>query len=188
MRPVEGPTSGPAVYYEVMEEDGKTLVRSAYRPGMESVVMGMEVPEPYRQRARRVRWRWRVRDFPAGGDECRGGKADSAAAVNVVWKRGLRWYILKYVWSTEAPRGVTCDERRTVTLSRDTVVLERNGERGQWHLEIVDLRRAFLDHFARGDTSIEVPELVGIGLASDGDQTHSASGADFAELELELGP
>jgi hypothetical protein len=40
-RPAEGPTSGPAVYYEVVEDPIGPLLRSDYRPGMETVTMGI---------------------------------------------------------------------------------------------------------------------------------------------------
>jgi hypothetical protein len=42
--------------------------------------------------------------MPRGGNECRGGFADSAASVYVSFKRGLRWYTLKYIWSPDTPR------------------------------------------------------------------------------------
>ena len=74
--PVEGPTSGPAVYYRVVDEPGGPFLRGSYRPGLESVTMGTEVPEALRQRARRLRWRWRAQAFPNHGDECRPGSGD----------------------------------------------------------------------------------------------------------------
>ena len=183
-RPVEGPSSGPEVYYEVLEEDGRLLLRGDYRVGLESVALGAEVPEELRRRALLVRWRWRVRSFPAGGDECRPGKGDSAASFNLAFKRGLKWYVIKYVWTTDGPLGATCDRRRSLTLNRDTVVLARGGEVDTWRTEIINVRRAFREHFARGDGEAETPDLVGVGLASDGDQTRSAAGADWAGLEI----
>jgi hypothetical protein len=36
-----------------------------------------------------------------------------------------------------------------------------------------------------GDANADVPDLFGIGLMSDGDQTDSVSSADFAEFTLE---
>lgn len=184
-RPVEGPSSGPAVYYSVISEpaDG-TFLRGSYHPGLETVTMGVEVPESVRRSARRLRWRWRARAFPAQGNECRPGKGDSAASVVAAWKRGLKWYILKYVWSSVAPLGAVCDGKRTLLLARDTIVLESGGSADAWRTEVVDLRRAFLAHFAKGDPTADVPDLVGIGVMTDGDQTHSESGADWGGFEL----
>jgi hypothetical protein len=182
-RPVEGPDSGSAVYYEVVEEDDSTMLRGNYRPEMETVVMGVEIPEPLRG-VRRLKWRWRVRAFPDGGDECR-GPGDSAASVNVAFKRGLRWYVLKYVWSPKAPLGAVCDRKRRLLLVRDTIVLESGGKPETWLTEVVDIRQAFIDHFANGDPRADVPDLVGIGVMTDGDQTRSSSGADWADFEIQ---
>ena len=183
-RSVEGPSSGPDVYYEVVEEDGATMLRGSYRPGLDTVVMGVEVPDSLRERVRRLRWRWRARAFPNGGDECR-GPGDSAASVNVAFKRGFRWYILKYVWSPLAPLGAVCDRKRTLLLVRDTIVLESGGAPGTWRTEVVDVRQAFIDHFAKGNPHADVPDLVGIGVMTDGDQTRSSSGADWAGFEIQ---
>jgi Protein of unknown function (DUF3047) len=146
--------------------------------------MGFEIPDHLRQKARRVRWSWRARAFPEGGDECRAGRGDSAASVSLAFKRGLKWYVLKYVWSSVAPLGSVCDRKRTLLLARDTIVLESGGATGVWLHEAVDVRKAFLDHFAGGNPRAEVPDLVGIGVMTDGDQTHSESGADWARFEL----
>ena len=183
-RPVEGPSSGPAVYYQVIEDPEGTLLRGHYRPGMESVSMGIEIPDAARQSVRRVRWRWRARVFPTGGDECRPGKGDSAASVSFAFKRGLKWYVLKYVWSSLSRLGAVCDSKRSMFMARDTIVLESGGAPGTWLVEVVDVRRAFIEHFARGDRHADVPDLVGIGVMTDGDQTSSEAAADWADFEV----
>ena len=183
-RPVEGPSSGPEVYYKVVETPDGPLLRGSYRPGMQSVTMGAPVPDQLRRRVRRVSWSWTARAFPNQGDECREGRGDSAASVSIAFKRGMRWYILKYVWSSVSPLGAVCDRKRTLALFRDTIVLESGGEPGTVRREVVDARRAYIDHFADGDPDAKVPDLVGIGLMTDGDQTGSESGADWAEFEL----
>jgi hypothetical protein len=50
--------------------------------------------------------------------------------------------------------------------------------------EVVDVRRAFIDHFAGGDLGADVPDLVGIGVMTDGDQTNSESAAEWAGFEV----
>ena len=88
-RPAEGPSSGPAVYYRVIDGPGGALLRGAYRPGMQTVTMGIEIPPDAGKRAIRVRWLWRARAVPEHGDECRADRGDSAASVSLVFKRGL---------------------------------------------------------------------------------------------------
>lgn len=184
-RPVEGPNSGPAVYYHVETTAEATLLRGEYKPGLETVTMGIEVPENLRQRVRRVRWSWRARTFPQSGDECTPGRGDSAASLSLAFKRGLKWYVLKYVWSTVGPLGAVCDKKRTLLLARDTIILESGGTPGTWLRELVDVKRAFIDHFANGDPSADVPDLVGIAVMTDGDQARSESAADWAAIELQ---
>ncbi len=183
-RPVEGPSTGPAVYYRVLDGPDGPLLEGTYRPGMETVTMGVEIPPDLRKRAIQVRWAWRARAVPARGDECSAGHGDSAASVSLAFKRGMRWYVLKYVWSAQSPLGAVCGQKRSMLLARDTIVLERGPERATWLREVVDVRRAFLEHFAGGDPHAEVPELVGIGIMTDGDQTHSDSGAEWADFEV----
>jgi hypothetical protein len=48
----------------------------------------------------------------------------------------------------------------------------------------LDLRAEFRKHFEDGDPEAEVPDLFGVGLMSDGDQTKSHSSADFADFTL----
>lgn len=185
-RPVEGPTDGASVYYKSgTGESGEPFLGGAYRTGMETVTMGIEVPGAWKQRARRIRWRWRVNAFPVGGDECTPGKGDSAASVNVAWKRGLKWYVLKYVWSSAAKLGAVCDRKRTIFLARDTIVLESGGEPGAWLSELVDIRKSFQDHFENGNPQADVPDLVGVAVLTDGDQTRSPAAAEWADFELE---
>lgn len=181
---VEGPASGPAVYYSVRDGPAGPVLSGAYLPGMQTVTLGVQVPQELRGRVRFLRWLWRASAVPVDGDECRADHGDSAASVSLAYKRGMRWYVLKYVWSASAPLGAVCDRKRSLLLARDTIVLERGPARETWLREVVDVRRAFIDHFAGGDPSAEVPELVGIGVMTDGDQTQSASGAEWAAFEL----
>jgi hypothetical protein len=184
-RPVEGPSSGPEVYYQVVEEEpGKLILRGDYRPGLETVTMGVEVPEAVRPVARTLRWKWRARAFPVGGDECTPGKGDSTASVSAAFKRGFKWYILKYVWSPVAPLGAVCDRKRSLLLARDTIVLESGGKPGTWLNEVVDLRQSFIDHFEGGNRDADIPDLVGVAVMTDGDQTNSVAGADWGSFEI----
>ncbi len=181
--PVEGPSSGPAVYYRVVDEPDGTVLSGGYEPGMQSVTMGVELPERLRH-VRFVRWQWRARAVPEEGDECQPGRGDSAASVSLAFRRGLKWYILKFVWSGNSPLGAVCGRTRSPFLARDTIVLERGAARSSWLREVIDVHQAFIDHFAGGDPGADVPDLVGIGVMTDGDQTSSASAADWSGFEL----
>jgi hypothetical protein len=175
--------SGPTNYYKVVAGP-PAFIRSRYEPGFKTAVVGYDA-KPWQERATRLKWRWRARELPRGGDECRDGKGDSAAVVYVTWKRALRYYTLKYVWSSVGKRGAVCDQKRNPFVAQDTVILESGGPSEDWKPVNLELYREYRQHFEGGNPSAEVPALFGIGLMSDGDQTQSPSSADFSDFTLE---
>lgn len=176
--------SGPVNYYRVTTEGGTTFLRSRYVTPLKTAVMGWQVPDAERSKARRVSWSWRARVLPEGGDECKNGKGDSAAVVYLTWKRTLRYYTLKYVWSAVGTKGSVCDKKRNPFVAQDTVVLESGAKGEVWRHVDLDLHAEFRRHFADGDQKADVPDFVGIGVMSDGDQTKSESSADFGTFVL----
>jgi hypothetical protein len=146
-------------------------------------VLGYVIPEADR-RATQLRWTWRAMTLPSGGDECVSSRADSAAVVYVTWKRGLRYYTLKYVWSAVGRRGSVCDSKRNPFVAQDTIIVESGGPLGEWRSVEIDLAKHFRHHFAGDEPNAPVPDLVGLGLMSDGDQTRSESAADYGRFFL----
>ncbi len=176
--------SGPVSYYKIVEDPVEPFIRAVYRPPLETVTLGVEVPEPLRQHTKRVRWKWRAQVLPKGGNECKEGLGDSAAVIYISWKRGLKWYSIKYVWDTDATKGQICDQKRNLFVVQDTVILEQDGPLGVWKQEEIDPSAEFRAHFENGDPNADVPDLVGLGLMTDGDQTHSISAADYTGFVL----
>lgn len=175
--------SGPVNYYQtVMDDPSGPMLRARYRFPLETVTLGVEIPDALRSKVKRVHWRWRVHAFPAGGNECQVGKADSAANVFITFKRGLKYYILKYSWSTVGRKGAVCDKKRGLFLVRDTIILESDGPLNFWANEEIDPKAEFVKHF--GGSLEDVPDMVGIGILTDGDQTESSSEADYAEFSV----
>jgi hypothetical protein len=178
--------SGRTNYYKVFKDEDPPFIRALYRPAYETAVLGFKIPDASRSGAKKLRWSWRALTLPQGGDECAADKHDSAAVIYVSWRRGLRWYVLKYVWSAVGTKGAVCGRKRNPLVAQDTVVLESGGPVNTWKTESLDLRAEFRKHFADGDASAVVPDLLGIGIMTDGDQTHSDSAADFAEFVITL--
>jgi hypothetical protein len=177
--------SGGVSYYRIVEDAEMPFIRAVYRPPLETVTLGVEVPENLRQRVKKVRWKWRAQVLPREGDECQGGAhSDSAAVVYVSWKRGLKWYSIKYVWSSVGIKGKVCDQRRNLFVVQDTVILESGGPLGHWKEEEIDPSADFRAHFENGNPNADVPDFVGIGVMSDGDGSNSASAADYASFSL----
>jgi hypothetical protein len=174
--------SGKTNYFSIVDDPKQPFIQARYLPSYETAVFGIRVPESVRGSAHYLQWTWRATTLPKDGSECIPGRGDSAASVYVTWKRGLRWYSLKYVWSTVDAVGSVCRRTRNPFVAQDTVVLESGGPLDTWVTETIDLRSEFRRHLKDGDLSADVPDFVGVGVMADGDQSHSASGADFADF------
>jgi hypothetical protein len=176
--------SGPVNYYTLHKDADPPFIRGDYRPPLETVVLGFQLPDNDRARVRYLHWRWRAITLPTGGNECVKDKGDSAAVIYVSWRRLLRWYALKYVWSAVGPKGAICDKKSNPFMAQDTVILESGGPINTWREESIDLDAEFRKHFANGDPTADVPDFMGVGLMTDGDQTNSASVADYADFRF----
>ena len=177
--------SGPTNYYRLFKDADPPFIRAEYHPPYETTVLGVQIPDADRASARALSWRWRAVTLPKGGNECEAGKGDSAAVVYVSWRRTLRWYALKYVWSAVGPKGAVCDKKSNPFMAQDTVVLQSGAPLNAWRSERIDLKAEFRRHFENGDPQASVPDFLGVGIMSDGDQTRSDSSADYADFVLE---
>ena len=176
--------SGNYSYYRIIEDPAEPFVRALYRPGAGPVTIGLDIPDFWRRGTKKLRWRWRAMALPKGADECKSGKADSAAAVVLTWSSGFRYYSIKYAWTTLGVRGRICDSHRGFFIARDTKVARAGGPVGEWVDEEVDPDAEFRKQFRGGDQGADVPDLVGLSLLSDGDETRSVSGADYTAFAL----
>ena len=171
--------SGPVNYYSVVTEGDVVMIHSAYKPGLATVVLAAVVPEEARK-ASRISWRWRVHSLPKDSNDCGPGFADSGAAVFLTFKSGMKYKILKYVWSTTGAVGTFCQSKRGWFLDRDTILLRVGGPLNVWRSEEVDPRLAYAKHF---ETKLEdVPDFVGIAVMTDGDQSDSVVESDYADF------
>jgi hypothetical protein len=176
--------SGPVNYYQTLVEGPLRYIHADYRPPLSTVTLFEPLPDQFRRGVRRFRWRWRAQVLPVHGNECSKSLGDSAAAVYLTWKSGLRWYSLKFVWSADAKVGDTCNKIRSPFVFSDSIVLHSGHTSADWVQEDVDPAWLFQRHFIdTGDTD-SYPELQGIGILSDGDQTHTESSADYASFEM----
>jgi hypothetical protein len=172
--------SGPVNYYSVASENGTDFIHSLYKPPLATVVFASVVPEEARKTVSRVNWRWRVHSLPKDSNDCGPGFSDSGAGVFLTFKSGMKYKILKYVWSTNGTVGSFCQSKRGWFLDRDTILLHVGGPLGTWLPESVDPRADYAKHF---DTKLEdVPDFVGIAVMTDGDQSNSVVESDYADF------
>ena len=176
--------AGHHSYYELRTDDRGTYLHAEFRPGDDAVKQALVIRDTERAGRHRLAWRWRALVLPAGGNECDSRRTDSAGSVYVAWRWGLRWYGLKYAWSSVGPLGAVCDRRDNPLLRGETIIVRSGGPLGVWVDESIDLEAEFRKHFAGGDPRAHVPDLIGIGVLTDGDETRSASSADFGSFVL----
>jgi hypothetical protein len=175
--------SGPDNYYTRVDDPTGPYIRAHYKPPMKTTVLAVQIPEDFKQGVKKIRWSWRAVTLPKGGDECAKGREDSAAVVYVLFKRGLRYHTLKYVWSGVGQRGRVCDRKRNPFARQDTIILESGASGGAWRTEEID-PAADYRRYLENDPTAEVPDFVGMGIMSDGDQTNSESVADYGTVTL----
>src|SRR5690606_1154580 len=174
--------SGPVNYYRVLREAERPFIRGAYQPPYKKAVFGFELPDSGKSRVKRLDWSWRAIKLPHQADECSPKKGDSPAVLYVTWKRMLRWYSLKYVWSATRPPGTVCDRRRNPFVAQDTVVLRSGGPLGVWQHAAIRVADEFRKCGQGGEPDASVPSIVGIAVMTDGDQTKTESTGDYADF------
>ena len=76
--------------------------------------------------------------------------------------------------------GQVCNKTRNPFVVSDSIVLRRGGGGSRWQEEAIDPDALFREHFGA-----DVPELQGVGILTDGDQTKRVSVADYAGFTLE---
>jgi len=180
--------SGHHAYYELRSDGRGVYLHAEFRPGDDAVKQALVLRDAERVGRHRLAWRWRALVLPAGGNECDPRKTDSAGSVYIAWRRGLRWYGLKYAWSSVAPLGAVCDRHDNLVMRGETIIQRSGGPLGAWVDESLDVETEYRKHFAGGDPRADVPDLIGIAVLTDGDETRSVSSADFGSFVLHWEP
>lgn len=175
-------SSGPVDYYTVESGPDGAFLAARYHPPLDTVVRGIEAPQAFRRTLAGLRWRWRVRAFPRGGDDCNPDVGDAAAGVFATFKAGLKVMVIKYVWNSVGATNRSCELANNLFFAKRIVVLRSGGEPDRWQTETVDPRADFVRYF--GGKLEDVPDFVALAVLSDGDATNSLSEADYADFVL----
>jgi hypothetical protein len=132
-----------------------------------------------------ARWKWRVKKFPIDANETIPGKMDSATAVYIYFQSGIKKYVIKYVWSVALAKGTNFLTSDSNFLNKmQLAVLEGPMPKTDvWVEEVVDIAADFKRFFLGGKDE-EIPNVVGVGVLTDGDGTLSSVEADYAGFQL----
>ncbi|EKD26667.1 MAG: hypothetical protein ACD_79C01076G0001 [uncultured bacterium] len=160
-------------YYKICSEnDNKYLTIDSID---DSVNIGKELAwdiktYPY------LHWRWRVKVHPEKADQRNPDCHDCGAAIYVIIKNNFSFLpkYIKYVWSTCVPQ----DSRFFYKKNR-AVVIKRCDENvsNEWKFEKANVYEDFLYFYKDAK-----PEIIGISILSDGNETHSESSADYDDI------
>lgn len=176
--------SGNDNYYSFAEQDGVPFIKARYQPPFKSAVLYHEVDNRAVYKA--ISWRWRAHRFPkqAAPDKDK-GELDCPGGVYVLFKKGLFYRVLKYVWSVNQPPGSNYRHPKSSFFAKmHVVVLEGPPPRpGIWIEESVNPVADFRKYFELGEGD-KVPALYGIGILSDGDDTKSVVETDYAGFKV----
>lgn len=183
--------------YSLVADGATTVLRAEADNAMSALTHTVRVDT---HRFPLLRWRWKIAAPVAGADMSSKAGDDYAARVYVLFDyprarlslstrlgmavaesmygQSIPTAALNYVWDNRQPVGTI---RPNVYTDRARMVVVRSGPagQGQWHTETRDLRADFRAAFGE-----EAPDLVGLALATDADNTGGHALAWFGDIEL----
>jgi hypothetical protein len=124
-------------------------------------------------------WKWRIHKLPKGGNESIKDKNDSGAGIYVIFKGQLKMNtIIKYVWSSTLPKGA---QTTSPYNSRTKIIVLRDhtDTPNKWLREEVNIYEDYQQIFGK-----KPPQIEGIGILSDADNTASEAIADYSEIGI----
>ena len=130
-----------------------------------------------------LRWRWKIDHTPPGASDRVVHDYDHAARVIIAFDTFIGPpRSINYFWANSEPVGTTMPH--PLMGRAQMLVLESgNGRAGEWISEernvTADWRRLFPGR--------KMPRIVGIGVLTDTDSTHTQVLADYADMELDSG-
>ncbi len=163
--------------YAVHEEGGKKFLHADARGT--AVQIGFETKWSLEEHPL-LEWQWRALILPHKGDELKKATDDSVLGLYVVFGRQPFIKVVKYVWSTTLPVGLSLDS--PFSSSTKIIVLE-SGDAflGKW----VSERRDVLADYHRlfgGNGGTPVPR--GIAILTDADNTVSRASGDYGDIDI----
>lgn len=127
-------------------------------------------------------WRWRVERMPQGADISTRSGDDAAARLFVVFRDAADPSIkrkLEYVWDTTHAPGTIIPDPYSPDTIKAVVLQSGSAKLGQWIPEKVNLVSDYQRAFGTKPGRVKT-----IAFASNSEETHSATVADFDDLQI----
>jgi hypothetical protein len=175
----EADVSKGKTLYSVVELEGRSCLRAVSQDSASILLSPLQFdPEEHEW----ISWDWRVEQFVEGEALERKNGSDASARVYVYFQTmGLPWQkrSLDYVWSKTLPRDTLMDSA-FAPASKILVLESGTDAAGQWRTEERNLERDFERAFGKQD----LPEVIGIGIMTDTDNSKGTAVAYFDNLRV----
>lgn len=166
--------------YTIEIEKGNHFLHAAPEKGVEGKIIYKRFSIDLKKTPR-LKWRWRVTELPKNADEGVRGKNDSGAGVYIYIQKGILRRILKYCFSaSHTGKEWMLAPSSNWMWKTKMKVLRTGAPLNEWVEEEVDIAKDFKEAY---DTAPPA-RAEGIGILTDGDQTHSSPKADYDDFKL----
>jgi hypothetical protein len=178
LRPVWGKVEFEGeTQYRVLKEGTNSFLQGRAQAAASG--LGVKI-EPVDARGCMFSWKWKIDHVPPGGSETTKKTFDHTARLFVAFKTFIGPpRTINYVWANQARVGETFHHPSS-GRSRFIVLKSGNAEAGKWFSEQRDLVKDWKLLF--GDDT--PPEIVGVGLMTDSDGTHSTVTGSYDDVTL----
>jgi hypothetical protein len=130
-----------------------------------------------------VSWRWKIDRTPPGASDRTVHDYDHAARLIIAFDTFIGPpRSIDYLWANSEPIG-TAMPHPLMGRAQMLVLESGNGRAGEWIAE----RRDVSTDWRRLFPGKAMPKIVGIGVLTDTDSTHTQVMADYADIELDSG-
>ncbi|MBL7685053.1 MAG: DUF3047 domain-containing protein [Deltaproteobacteria bacterium] len=161
--------------YKIEEEAGKKFIRAFDDKDISMPIFVDQVWDLGQLPI--LKWKWRAQTLPKGAREDSRDTNDSACGVYVAFGK-TSGIALKYVWSSTLPVGHIWEKEP----GKFYVIVADSGEGklNQWQEKSINI----LEDFKKIYKKEPWKDPTGIGIMTDGNAVHAASGCDYADFRL----
>jgi hypothetical protein len=130
-----------------------------------------------------LRWRWKIDHTPPGASDRVVHDYDHAARVIIAFDTFIGPpRSIDYFWANSEPVGMAMPHP-LMSRAQMLVLESGNGRAGEWISEERDVTADWHRLFP----GKKMPRIVGIGVLTDTDSTHTRATAHYADIELDAG-
>ena len=132
-------------------------------------------------REMKIHWHWKISSCPTNGSEDKLATFDHTARIFIAFDTFIGPpRTINYVWANQMGTNATFDHPSS-SRSKFIVLESGNEKSGRWLVEQRDLKKDWETLFK----SKEVPKIVGVGVFTDSDGTHSSVTAWYDDIVVE---